>query len=89
MKQPRTLLICLALLSVLPQTYAQHEMRVLRSEEEIEKPVAELQLGGALKAEEPKAVEYPDPQDDPAYSVYKAGYNLVLDEEWKDRKSVV
>ncbi len=28
----------------------------------------------------------PDDKDDPGYSAYKAGYNLILDEAWKDAR---
>jgi len=28
----------------------------------------------------------PDDKDDPGYSAYKAGYNLILDETWKDAR---
>lgn len=31
-------------------------------------------------------IGYPDNQDDPAYNVYKEGYNLILDEKWEEAR---
>ena len=34
------------------------------------------------------AVEIPDNQDDPAYKIYKTGYDLILDENWEEAQKI-